>query len=183
MGIQLKHQNAFKFSVVAAEMSEAKKVTNLINDEFKRSGAVLHVTEDDVKSWINHGMCFVAKNEKGDIIGHQAASKWPESGWVELRAAVVLPEYRGNGLNSKLKDAIIDAINTSDPKATIVSLKNGVSQGHNELTQRGFEKIEFSDIPEAVKNELLSIGSEGTYEIYIYPPISAMKKVLPEMRS
>lgn len=179
MGIQVKHQNALKFSVVAAEMSEAKKVTNLINDEFKRSGAVLHVMEDDVKSWISQGMCFVAKNEKGDIIGHQAASKWQESGWVELRAAVVLPEYRGNGLNSKLKDAIIKAINTSDSNATIVSLKNAESGGHSELAKHGFQKIGYSDVPASILSELLRIGPSGMhYDIYIYPPISEIKGAL-----
>lgn len=179
MGILAKHSSALKVSVVPALASEAKSITNLINDECKRSGAVLHVSENDVKSWIDNGLCFVAKNEKGQIIGHQAASKWPESGWVELRAAVVLQEYRGNGLNTKLKDAIIDAINTTYPEATIVSLKNGESRGHNELAQRGFEKIDSSAIPPAILKELLKIGPLGeTYEIYIYPPLSEIKKAL-----
>ena len=179
MGIQTKHSNATKLSVVPALTADAKLITNLINDEWKRSGAVLHVSEEEIKTWINHGLCFVAKNENGEIVGHQAAAKWPESGWVELRAAVVLPEYRGNGLNTKLKDAIITAINTAYPEATIVSLKNGESHGHNELTQRGFEKIESSQIPAAILKELLKIGPLGeNYEIYIYPPISEIKKAM-----
>ena len=182
MGIQAKQvkpSSVLKFNVVPASKSDAKEITHLINDEWKRSGAVLHVSEDDVKSWIDHGLCFVAKNESGAIVGHQAASKWPESGWVELRAAVVLSEYRGNGLNTKLKDAIITAINTTYPEATIVSLKNGESRGHNELTQRGFEKVESSQIPPAILKELLKIGPLGeNYEIYIYPPISEVKKAM-----
>ncbi len=179
MEIQVKQPNALKVSVVPASHADVKKITSLINDEWKRSGAVLHVSEDDIKSWIDHGLCFVAKNESGDIVAHQAASKWQESGWVELRAAVVLPQYRGNGLNTKLKDAIIAAINTTYPEATIVSLKNGESRGHNELTQRGFEKIESSQIPPAILKELLKIGPLGeNYEIYIYPPISEVKKAM-----
>ena len=109
----------------------------------------------------------VAKTESGEIVGHNSASIWPVSGWVELRAAVVIPEYRGNGINGGLKSAIVDAIKAQYPSATIVALKNKSSSGRHALLDYGFRQILKSEAPK----ELFAIGPVGeAYDVYVYTP-------------
>ncbi len=163
-----KNAAALKVHVAPSTEKDIPKIMEMINTEAKRSGAVLPVFEDEVKAWINQGMSFIAKTESGEIVGHHSASPaWPQSGWIELRAAVVLPEYRGNGINAQLKEAIIDAIIAHSPTATIVSVKNKSSNGRQVLGEMGFTKIPQSEAPK----ELFEIGPVGeAYDIYVYTP-------------
>jgi N-acetylglutamate synthase-like GNAT family acetyltransferase len=177
MAALLKPQNAnvVKVHLSASTEKDAAKITGIINEESKRSGAVLHVFEDEVKGWIKEGLSFVAKTDSGEIVGHHAASVWSGSGWVELRAAVVIPEYRGNGINKHLKEAIMDAITEKYPNATIVSVKNKSSNGRQVLGELGFKQIDPSEAP----NELFGIGPEGeAYDIYVYTPSKDIVKQL-----
>lgn len=172
---QVSNATAQKVCISPSTEKDIPKIMEIINDEAKRSGAVLHVFEDEVKGWIKEGLSFVAKTHSGEIIGHHAAFAWPESGWVELRAAVVLPEYRGNGVNGKLKDAIIDAILEKNPEATIVSVKNKSSSGRHILGEIGFKQIGQSDAPQ----ELFGIGPIGeAYDIYVLTPSKESVKIL-----
>ncbi len=167
--------NALKFDVSKATVNDLKGIVELINAEAKKSGAVLLVSEKEVGVWIKSGLDFVAKDESGKIIGHQSAAIWPESGWIELRAGVVLPEFRGNGVNSKLKVAIINEIESKFPGATIVSLKNNVSGGRGTVAELGFHKVQQSEAPE----ELFKIGPKGeNYDVYVYTTKIAEKGLL-----
>lgn len=66
--------------------------------------------EKDLPGWISLGHSLVAKTEDGLIIGHQACDRWPISQWFELRTAMVLPEHRGVGLNTRMKLQMITMI-------------------------------------------------------------------------
>ncbi len=158
-------KNDVKYTVVQTKKEDIPKIVDMINTEFKKSGAVLHVTIEEVAGWVNSGLSFVAKTQQGEIAGHSTAHIWPKSGWAELRAATVSEEYRGNGINKQLKSAVIDAIAKKNA-TTMVALKNSSSGGHAELDSRGFIHVEHSDIPTAIKDELLSIGKGQKWDIY-----------------
>ncbi|MCL4365331.1 MAG: GNAT family N-acetyltransferase [Candidatus Marsarchaeota archaeon] len=158
---------SLKVSIMPSTEKDIPKIVEIINGESKKTGSVLPVTTEEVRGWINSGLSFVAKTDEGRIIGHHAAYIWPESGWAELRAVVVLPEYRGNGINALLMESIINVILDKDPFTTVVSVKNRSSNGRQILRDLGFKEIDPSDAP----HELFGIGpKEEVYNIYVYIP-------------
>ncbi len=153
--------------IAPATEKDVSKIIDIINKEAKLSGAVLPVNETEVTSWIKNGLSFVVKTTAGEIIGHHSAYIWPESKWIELRAAIVAPEYRGNGINKELKKSVMDAILKKYPNATIVSVKNKASNGRTLLEELGFKKIPQSEAPK----ELFEIGPKNEeYDIYVLNP-------------
>lgn len=167
-GADILKAEACSAHVVAATLDDVPRIVAMINDEAVRSGAVLKVTADEVEEWVNGRRSFIAKNIYGGIVGHSAAKIWPESGWAEHRAVVVLPEYRGNGINAKLTQAIVQSLEEIRPGITILSLKNGASSGSGTVVAFGFKKIPVSEIPE----EILSAKEKKEYDAYIFKTLA-----------
>ncbi len=149
--------------IAAATAKDIPKIVSMINGEAERSHAVLVVTPEEVKSWVDNGLSFVAKTMYGEIVGHSAAKIWPESGWAEHRAVVVLPEYRGNGINSKLTAAVVQSLNEFYPGITVLSLKNENSGGRGSVEAFGFKKAPTSSVPD----EILTAKEKKEYDAYI----------------
>lgn len=110
--------------------------------------ALLSVDEHEIEGWIDQGYSFVAKTIDGRIIGHQSAVVWPQSGWVEVRAAVVKPEYRGWGINTEMKKMIVNMIKSDKPGVTIAGFTEAASKSRGILQRMGFTEIPLEQTPD-----------------------------------
>ena len=111
--------------------------------------AIEPVSIETLQGWIEKGHSIVATlSDNGDIIGHQAVDKWPESGWYEVRTALGDPEYRGQGVNTDLKKYVIKEILDSDPDAVISAFTHPESTSRGILEKLDFEEIPMEDVPE-----------------------------------
>lgn len=120
----------------------------------KAALAIDPVSIDTLQAWIRNGHSIIATlPESEQIIGHQAIDLWPESGWYEVRTALVDPAYRGHGINTDMKKYIIKAVSDVDPDATISGFT------HPESASRGIlAKLDFEELPaEQVPDEFFSI--------------------------
>ncbi|MCL4365330.1 MAG: GNAT family N-acetyltransferase [Candidatus Marsarchaeota archaeon] len=178
VGVDILKSEARSARIVAATRDDVHKIVAMINDEAGRSGAVLKVTADEVEEWINGRRSFIAKTTYGKIVGHSAAKIWPESGWAEHRAVVVLQEYRCNGINARLTQAIVQSLEEVHPGITILSLKNGAGIGT--VVSFGFKKIPVSEIPD----EILRAKGKAEYEAYVFKTLARSRDsefiVLPD---
>ena len=142
-----------KVSIRFAKPSQAGKIAKLINRESKKSGAVMEVTEDEVKRWIKNRNSVVAMHG-GVVIGHEALNVWPECGWVELRSAVVKAEFRGKGIGYMLAKKLISRHMKKNRTITFISIKRDAGKGAGILSALGFEEVSMDEIP----GELFSVG-------------------------
>ncbi|MHB1830792.1 MAG: GNAT family N-acetyltransferase [Candidatus Micrarchaeaceae archaeon] len=169
--LTLQRQHDVNFS--AAEEQDVPAIVKMINTEAK-SGTVLHVDEQEVMGWVKSGLSFVAKAEAdGSIVGHYAAYVWPQSGWAELRSAVVTEGFRGNGIHAKLHEKLMNVL---QDEYTIAVLKTPESRGHTILDSDS--RFTPAD-PSIVPPELFSIGPKGEkWDVYISVPTATddMKK-------
>ncbi len=158
-----------KFKITPSKEGDVSQIMDLVNGESGRSGALLKITEDDVKGWIHDGFSYVARYKKGEIVGHLSAHLWPKSQWVELRSSIVKPEFRGLGISSSLCSRIIKAINRKYGKKVLVAFTNQAGRGKGILVAMGFHEAEYDELPK----ELFTIGpafrgkKEFGYKIFI----------------
>ncbi|MDE1768365.1 MAG: GNAT family N-acetyltransferase, partial [Candidatus Micrarchaeota archaeon] len=143
-----------KFSIERSKKEDAPGIIKLVNDESKRSGAVLRISEHDVSKWRKSGFSIVAKAQGGQIIGHLSAYIWPESKWIEFRSSVVKPQYRGNGINSSLTKKMMELVSKKYKNSTLVAFTNKAGAGQGTLLSVGFTEADYNTLPE----ELFSIG-------------------------
>ncbi|MHB1830789.1 MAG: GNAT family N-acetyltransferase [Candidatus Micrarchaeaceae archaeon] len=170
MANMIKKATVSKFSIMPACPNDVKDIVKLINAEHDSTNSVLKVKDKEVEAWIEKGLSYVAKDENGKIIGHQAVHIWhiqPGCDWAEFRSSVVTSDYRGKGISKQLKQHLIDLLSQSGIN-TFVLVKNDQSKGHHTLNDMGFEKIENSQVPP----ELFSVGegadlNPDTWTVYI----------------
>jgi N-acetylglutamate synthase-like GNAT family acetyltransferase len=135
-----------------ATFEDVEEIAALINKEHERSNALLRVANDEIERWIGLRLSFVAR-KGGRIIGHSAATVWPQSGWIELRGQVVSPKYRGEGIYSYLTKRQIAEILGEDRGRTIVSMKYTM-KGASLLQSLGFKLVGYGTTVELVKQGL-----------------------------
>lgn len=167
MSNAIKKEVTPKFSIMPACPKDAKDIARMINAEHDLTNSVLKVTEKEVEAWIKNGLSYVAKDENGQIVGHQAVHIWPGCGWAEFRSSVVASNYRGKGISKQLKQNLINILVQSGVH-TFVLVKNEESKGYHTLNDLGFVKIETSQVP----SELFSIGegkdhNPDTWQVYV----------------
>ncbi|MDE1860953.1 MAG: hypothetical protein KGH72_04530 [Candidatus Micrarchaeota archaeon] len=169
----IQQKSRVKFNVAAATHDDITSILRMVNDVTRQSGALLPVTEAEVKGWIAENLSFVAKTPDGKVIGHNSAFVWPESGWAELRAGVVLPDYRGNGVNMEIKVPLVESMARKGAK-TVVGLKNKASNGHGILEALGFEEARPADVP----RELFNIGQGTEWAIYVNHDMAKLRQLV-----
>ncbi len=136
--------------------SDIEEIVKLINREHEISGAVMKVSSDTVKRWIRSKKSVVAVSDK-KIVGHEALDLWPESGWAELRSAVVLEDFRGRGIAYKMTRRLLDDFLSKNHKAIFIAIKNRTERGNKLLLEMGFEEIGLNEVPP----ELFTIRSNS----------------------
>jgi N-acetylglutamate synthase-like GNAT family acetyltransferase len=153
-----------KVRISRATLDDVKEITELINKEHERSGALLRVGEDEVAGWVGLNLSFVARRD-GRIIGHSAVTVWPKSGWLEFRGQVVQPAYRGEGIYNHMTRRQIREIFRSGRGRTIVAVKNKVAKGTSLLETIGFKLVGDGITTELVKQgipeEFFYIGPQN----------------------
>lgn len=137
--------------------------------------ALLDVSEKEVESWIDQGHSIVAKTESGDIVGHQGAEIWKQSGWVEVRAAFVKPEHRGQGVNTQMKKIMIEKIKSGKPNATIFAFTEKASKSRGILQNLDFQEISLEQTPEECflvcpATCVNKTGIDCGCKVYVLPP-------------
>ncbi|MDP3724202.1 MAG: hypothetical protein Q8R11_01055, partial [bacterium] len=70
-----------------------------------------------------------------------------ESGWFEVRAAVVQQEFRGRGINTQMKTGMIERIRKDYPNAIIIGFTEAASQSRGILRKLGFTYISLDETP------------------------------------
>lgn len=151
-----------KISIRFARPGEVKEIVKLINEENARSEAVMKVTEEGIRKWVNNKHSLVAISE-GRIIGHQALNFWPECGWMELRSAVVDKTHRGKGIGYKMTKILIDTAIRQKPEMTVIGIKNKTERGNGILLSLGFEEIKLEEVPA----ELFTIRSKSERKAFV----------------
>lgn len=111
------------------------------------SEALLEVTHDQVLSWIEQGNSMVAKLNTGRVIGHQGIHIWPQTGIAEMRSAFVLPQFRGQGINTEMKVAMIAEKRAQDPSLGFIAFTEAASKSRRILQRLGFSEISFDETP------------------------------------
>lgn len=150
------------FSIQTATKEHIPDIVELINNQHAANKSVLLVSTEEVAEWVNKGHSRIAVSSEGKVIGHQSLDIWPESGWGELRACVVTPDFQGRGINSHFTRTFIDG---SIPGVeTFVVLKNCSSKGTGTFTGSGFTEIPEAEAPK----ELFTIGGEQKWTILKY---------------
>ena len=146
-------QKKLRFALRKTSERDIKQVLSLINKEARGTGALLLVRERELRKWIAAGSSYVAV-VRGEVVGHEAAYKWPKSGWIELRSAIVKEGYRGNGIYGSLSMYVIDRIRKRRKDAMIVALVNKSGQTRSMMRKAGFDVVAYDDVPK----ELFTIG-------------------------
>lgn len=136
--------------------SEIGEIVRLIDREHELSGAVMKVSSDIVRKWIKLKRSVVAVSD-GKIVGHEALDVWPESGWAELRSAVVLEDFRGRGIAYKMTRRLLDDFLSKNHEAIFVAIKNRTERGNKLLLEMGFKEIGLDEVPP----ELFTIRSNS----------------------
>lgn len=161
-----------QFIIEPTRKEEIPAVLELIKSS---PDALLDISEKEVRNWIEQGHSIVAKTVDGEVIGHQGAATWKQSGWVEVRAALVKPEHRGKGTNTEMKKIMIEKIRSDEPNATISALTEKASKSRGILQKLGFLEISLEQTPE----EFFSIcpatcvkktGVDCGCKVYVLPP-------------
>lgn len=143
----MKKNNKFE-GEIKIELAQTQDIPKILQLLLLAPDALLSVSKEELAVWIDTGLSFVAKTKTGEIIGHQAASRWPKSGWVEVRAAVVIPEHRGKGLNTKMKQILMEAIRSKCGDATLVGFTEAASKSRGILTKLGYQEIPLDNTPD-----------------------------------
>ncbi len=166
LGILAPEKRGENFFIAPAKLSDAPKIAKIVNAEAELSGAVIKVTEAEVAGWISSGLSFVAKVGT-EIVGHTAGYIWPKSGIAEHRAVVVLPEYRGNGINAMLTTVFMQRLIEQDPSITIISLKNANAHeaAKKAVVKSGFKPINVDSLPDEIFD---GPADRHTYTAYVY---------------
>ena len=162
------NKKGIKFKVCQSKPGDVRAIVAMINAEAASTGALLPVAKEELRAWIKNGLSFVAKVD-GEIVGHEAAYIWPESGWAELRSAIVKPAFRGKGISSATTNAIMKKLTKKRGRITIVAFTNAAGTGRGILAKQGFSEISYHDMPK----ELFTIGpkyrgkSEFGYKMFV----------------
>lgn len=135
-------------SQITIELTRKEEIPDVLLLVKSAPDALLNVDEHDVEAWIDQGYSFVAKTIDGQIIGHQAAMIWPKSGWIEVRAAVVKPEYRGIGINTEMKKIMVEKLKSDKLGVTIVGFTEAASKSRGILQRMGFTEIPLEQTPD-----------------------------------
>ncbi len=114
----------------------------------KAALAIDPVSIDTLQAWIANGHSIIATLPDDGIIGHQAVDLWPESGWYEVRTALVDPIYRGHGINTDMKKFIIKAVYDGDSDATISGFTHPESASRGILTKLNFDELPMDEVPD-----------------------------------
>ncbi len=166
LGILTPEKRGGTFVIESAKLSDVPQIVKMVNNEAKLSGAVIKVTPSEVTGWVESNLSFVAKMGT-EIVGHTAGYVWPGSGLAEHRAVVVLPEYRGNGINASLTAVFMQTLIESNPSITIISLKNANAHesAKSGIIKSGFRPISVDELPDEIFN---STGKREDYTAYAY---------------
>jgi N-acetylglutamate synthase-like GNAT family acetyltransferase len=148
--------------IEVARKPDIPRIMNLVNIEHLKSDALLEIDIKETSRWIEDGLSIVARLDE-DIIAHQSAQVWPQSGWIEIRAAVVKEEFRNKGIFGKMVRFQVETILDSDPSATICTVKNKKSRGNRVLESIGFREVP----PESVPQEIFTIGEGQEWRVFV----------------
>lgn len=146
--ITLQHN---EFLIRPSRVSDAQKILEMLE---KAPDALLTVSLPQILEWIGNGWSFVATNEGGEPVAHQGMHYWgDEVGVVEVRSAYVVPEYRKHGLNTKMKELVLQVSGEQHPGSKLIGFTEAASTSRGVLGKLGFEPISMEEVPE----ELFSI--------------------------
>lgn len=115
----------------------------------KAALAIEPVSIETLQGWIERGHSIVATlPDSEQIIGHQAVDLWPQSGWYEVRTALVDPAFRGHGINTDMKKFIIKGISDGNSDVTISAFTHPESKSKGILAKLDFDELPMDEVPE-----------------------------------
>lgn len=133
---------------IRIEKATKADIPKIVQMSLQESVAVLPLDANTVSDWIDKGHSFVAKTDTGHVVGHQAASLWEVSKWIEVRGAVVEEPFRGQGINTQMKKGMIETLREEDPEVVICGFTESGSMSRGILQKLDFQPIPMDDVPE-----------------------------------
>ncbi len=148
-----------KVKIGKAEKSHSEDIVGLVNAESRISGAVLEVTKAEVLDWVSKGNSVIGYSDR--IIAHEAIHVWKNSGWGELRSAVVDEGFRGQGIGSEITRVLVEKYFSENPGGTIVAIKKNTERGVNLLLNLGFRETPIGDLPKELFTKRIPEGRKA----------------------
>ncbi len=112
--------------------------------------ALLPVDEETITGWVESGCSLVAVTCDGRIVAHQGLGHWDLEGEhqaTELRSAYTHPEWRGMGINTRMKQEMIGVSEKIYPGVPVVGFTEGPSKSRGILTKLGFIEVRLEHVP------------------------------------
>ena len=147
------------YSIRPTRGEDIPTVVELLQSE---PDAVIPLTEEQLMERIENGLSFVAINQAGEIIGHQGAMVWEQSGIPEIGSAVVLEECRGNGISTELKKIVIGKVQELFPDKPIMVFTEAASKSRGIVQKLNFEVVSMDSLPMEIFNACPK-SEEGCY--------------------
>jgi len=149
-----------EISGITIRKSELSDIDSILGLIAQASDALLTVSYTEITGWINSGHSIVAVDDEGNVVGHQGLGKWPVSGALELRAAYMDPSLRGKGINTLMKEEMMQLGKHHYPGAPFVGFTEAASKSRGILLKLGFTELPMEQVPE----EMFSVCPENCFK-------------------
>jgi N-acetylglutamate synthase-like GNAT family acetyltransferase len=137
-----------EWTIELAHIEDREAILALAQSE---PDALIEIPDEHLQRWIGTGCSFVARAVPGgEVVGHFAADYLPSINWVELRGAVVKPEYRQLGINSKLRERVMEVARTQYPSARMFSVTEAAAKSRGLVKRFGGSDIALDRLPDEV---------------------------------
>lgn len=111
--------------------------------------ALVPVDQQEIYDLIQGGLSLVAREPmSGQIVGYQALGIWNEYNLLELRSAKVLPQFRGTGINSAMKQLMIKIGMEQFPDWPFIGFTEAASKSRGILMKFGFIEVALPRVKE-----------------------------------
>ncbi|MFA6005407.1 MAG: hypothetical protein WC775_02875 [Patescibacteria group bacterium] len=140
-------------SIARPLVQHTDNILALLNGE----AALVPVQGAEIAQTIAAGLNLIAYDHAaGAVVGYQSIGLWNQLGLLELRSAKVLPNYRGNGLNTVMKQLAISIGMQQFPGRKFLGFTEAESKSRGILSKLGFQEMTMQQVA-AKWQELSSI--------------------------
>lgn len=134
-----------EYSVESTGLADMSEIIELSQRE---PDALIKLDPADLAEWILNGDSLVVRDSAGRVVAHYAAQRWPASGAVELRTAIVHPDHRGHGINTAMLEQLVAKLHDEGIEPFVMTRPAAQSRGI--LERAGGVARPLDEIPDEV---------------------------------
>jgi len=126
-----------------AKEEDVDQILDLVNHE----NLLLPVSRDTIQDWVSSTYSLIARDAKtNQVVAHQAISMFNKV--ARFRSAVVAPNHRRRGINTRMKRFLIEHFRVQLPGVAFVAVTHKDSHSVEILKKLGFDEVSENEIPE-----------------------------------